>query len=112
MGLAMVAWLTEGKGKHVPHPKRFIAEQAQIAKRGKTVQNVAAGAGLPWSSAQARLAMRQSMPDFLGACRQADGTSQCVWPSGRRRRMPARALQNKVFQPQTKNFVALRSGHP
>ena len=69
--LTTVPWLADNNGKRAsPHLKRFLAEEAMKAKRGKTVQNAIAGAGLQWDRKAAHNVMTQSMCDFTSACFQ------------------------------------------
>ena len=94
--LTKVDWLGRGdnKGRKDPHLKRFLAEEAQRAKRGKTLQNAVAGAGLDWGSQMAKTLQRQSLCAFKAAC---DATFQqplalCVATDGFRLGKPAKEL--------------------
>lgn len=70
--LANVTWLhntTPGKRSN-PHLKRFLAEDAVQAKRGKTLQNAMAGAGLQWERQRAKQLQTESMRAFVAGCYQ------------------------------------------
>ena len=94
-GLTKVRWLNDpGRKRKDPHIKRYIAEEAQRAKRGKTMQNAIAGAGLGWSKQTAKQIQRQALSQFRAGCssRFQDVRSIGVITDGVRLGKPAREL--------------------
>jgi hypothetical protein len=70
--LTKVEWLNDNPRKRKdPHLARFLAEAAQKAKRGKTVQNACAGAGLDWSRQQAKRIQRKALCGHMAGCFEA-----------------------------------------
>jgi hypothetical protein len=67
--LTKVEWLNDNPRKRKdPHLARFLAEVAQKAKRGKTVQNACAGAGMDWSRQQAKRIQRKALCSHMATC--------------------------------------------
>ena len=106
-----VVWLggdTNRKRKD-PHLKRYLAEHAQKAKRGKTVQNAIAGSGLRWSSQMAKSVQRQSLSDFRAMCENTfkEPLSLGCITDGVRLGKPAKELTVVIVADLASNDVAV-----
>ena len=98
--LTKVPWLAGGKKRKDPHLLRFIAEAAQSAKRGKTVQNVMAGAGIGWRRQLAKEMQTQSMCHYTAGCYESFEIPQTISAitDGVRIGKPAKELTATIIQ--------------